>query len=91
MFETAAAYKDVADLIGRRDAALRKQRDLERELLLPDRDPVFGPWPGAAEPLGLAPRSIYQMQRVGFFGGEEARVLGTWRAKPILDDDRGDG
>ena len=81
--DTALAYKDMADLVARRDAALRRQRDLEAELLLP-RDAAalpMGPWPGSAEPLAVAQGGI-MVRRKKFFADDNL-ILGKWRATPV--------
>ena len=59
LIETAKAYGDVAGLVGKRDGALRRQREAELDLRLPATDPPFGRWPGAGAPtVGLAPTRL---------------------------------
>ena len=86
--DTALAYKEMADLVGARDAALRRQRDLEAELLLP-RDASklpMGPFPGSEEPLALAPGGIMIRKKKSFFAfADEYLILGKWRATPLED------
>ena len=81
LIETAKAYGDVAGLVGKRDGALRRQREAELDLRLPATDPPFGRWPGAGEPVGLAPTRLYGLKESLF--GDEHLTLGTWRIKPV--------
>ena len=80
LIETAKAYGDVAGLVGKRDGALRRQREAELDLRLPATDPPFGRWPGAGEPVGLAPTRLYGLKESLF--GDEHLALGTWRIRP---------
>jgi hypothetical protein len=80
LIETAKAYGDVAGLVGKRDGALRRQREAELDLRLPATDPLFGRWPGAGGPVGLAPTRLYGLKESLF--GDEHLALGTWRIKP---------
>jgi hypothetical protein len=80
LIETAKAYGDVAGLVGKRDGALRRQREAEADLRLPATDPPFGRWPGAGEPVGLAPTRLYGLKESLF--GDEHLALGTWRIRP---------
>ena len=86
--DTAMAYKDMADLVSRRDAALRKQRDLESDLLLPKDASALpvGTWPGSSEPLALAPGGV-MMRRKKFLMPDDYIILGKWNAVPLDDDD----
>ena len=81
LIETAKAYGDVAGLVGKRDGALRRQREAELDLRLPATDPLFGRWPGAGEPVGLAPTRLYGLKESLF--GDEHLALGTWRIRPV--------
>lgn len=81
LIETAKAYGDVAGLVLARDGALRRQRDAELELALPATDPLFGRWPGAGEPVGVAPTRLYATKQALF--GDEHLALGTWRIRPV--------
>ena len=81
LIETAKAYGDVAGLVGKRDGALRRQRDAEMDLRLPATDPLFGRWPGAGGPVGLAPTRLYGLKESLF--GDEPVTLGTWRIKTV--------
>ena len=81
LIETAKAYGDVAGLVGKRDGALRRQREAEADLRLPATDPPFGRWPGAGEPVGLAPTRLYGLKETLF--GDEHLALGTWRIRPV--------
>ncbi len=81
LIETAKAYGDVAGLVGKRDGALRRQREAELDLRLPATDPPFGRWPGAGEPVGLAPTRLYGLKESLF--GDEHLALGTWRIRPV--------
>ena len=80
LIETAKAYGDVAGLVGKRDGALRRQREAELDLRLPATDPLFGRWPGAGEPVGLAPTRLYGLKESLF--GDEHLAIGTWRIRP---------
>ena len=70
LIETAKAYGDVAGLVGKRDGALRRQREAELDLRLPATDPLAGRWPGAGV-RGPAPTRLY--------GLAVLRRRATWR------------
>ena len=57
------------------------QREAEADLRLPATDPLFGRWPGAGGPVGLAPTRLYGLKESLF--GDEHLALGTWRIKPV--------
>jgi hypothetical protein len=80
--ETLAAYKDMAGLTLDRDDKRRQLQEAQEYLPPPEQLP-FGNWPGSTELMAMKPMEVFVQRRQGILPGEDYRLIGTWKSKPL--------
>lgn len=83
--KTIVAYKDMTELIVRRDEKLRKLKDAEKYLPRNADSLPQAAWPGGTEALAIAPVEMFIKRKRVF--RDEFHIIGTWEATPVEVDE----